>query len=205
VSGSGISWAICKSTSRSRQITTPALHHSSFFTGRMPFLPPNQQRRSTEGTNLHKILNCELHKNAFSNGAPPGPAGGAIALDLPDPLAVMGEGREKAKGGGAGRERGGREGGGGPTWVFVQGRAEFLVTPLAWARLARWIRRSCFRQCLYIVYSRHILTISSNNRHTIRIPPGPPPQTTAKFRGANLSVERASRSPFWSIGNTSST
>ena len=33
---------------RSRQITTPAPHHS-FFTGRMPFLPPNQQRRSTEG------------------------------------------------------------------------------------------------------------------------------------------------------------
>jgi len=32
-----------------RQITTPALHHSSFFTGRMPFLPPNQQRQSTEG------------------------------------------------------------------------------------------------------------------------------------------------------------
>ena len=36
VSGSGISWAICKS----------ALH-SQFFTGRMPFLLPNQQRQST--------------------------------------------------------------------------------------------------------------------------------------------------------------
>jgi len=33
---------------RSRQITTPAPHHS-VFTGRMPFLPPNQQRQSTEG------------------------------------------------------------------------------------------------------------------------------------------------------------
>ena len=50
VSGSGISWAICKSASRSRQITMPIPHHSSFFTGRMPFLPPNQQRQSTEGT-----------------------------------------------------------------------------------------------------------------------------------------------------------
>ena len=50
VSGSGISWAICKSAPRTRQITTPALHHSCFFTGRMPFLPPNQQRQSTEGT-----------------------------------------------------------------------------------------------------------------------------------------------------------
>ena len=49
VSGSDISWAICKSAPRSRQITTQAPHHS-VFTGRMPFLPPNQQRQSTEGT-----------------------------------------------------------------------------------------------------------------------------------------------------------
>ena len=59
VSGSGISWAICKSASCSRQITTPAPHHSVFFTGRMPFLPPNQQCQSTEGKalkayNIHK-------------------------------------------------------------------------------------------------------------------------------------------------------
>ena len=47
VSGCGISWAICKSAPHSRQITTPAPHHS-VFTGRMPFLPPNQQRQSTE-------------------------------------------------------------------------------------------------------------------------------------------------------------
>jgi len=33
---------------RSRQITMPAPHHS-VFTGRVPFLPPNQQRQSTEG------------------------------------------------------------------------------------------------------------------------------------------------------------
>ena len=49
VSGSGISWAVCKSAPRSRQITTPA-PHPSVFTGRMPFLPPDQQRQSTEGT-----------------------------------------------------------------------------------------------------------------------------------------------------------
>ena len=30
MSGSGISWAICKCAPRSRQITTPAPHHSSF-------------------------------------------------------------------------------------------------------------------------------------------------------------------------------
>jgi len=47
--GSGISWAICKSAPRARHnhASTPLL---SFFTGRMPFLPPNQQRQSTEGT-----------------------------------------------------------------------------------------------------------------------------------------------------------
>ena len=31
VSGSGISWTICKSAPRFRQITTPAPHHSSFL------------------------------------------------------------------------------------------------------------------------------------------------------------------------------
>jgi len=39
VSGSGISWAYA-----SQHLTT------QFFTGQMPFLPPNQQRQSTEGT-----------------------------------------------------------------------------------------------------------------------------------------------------------
>ena len=48
VSGSGISWDICKSAPRSRLITMPAPHHSSFFTGRMPFLSPNQQCQRTE-------------------------------------------------------------------------------------------------------------------------------------------------------------
>ena len=48
VSGSGISWAVCKSAPRSRQITTPA-PTTQFFTGRMPFLPPNQQHQSNEG------------------------------------------------------------------------------------------------------------------------------------------------------------
>ena len=56
MSGSGISWATCKSAPRSRQITTPAPHHSRFFTGRMPFLSPNQQRQSTEGnSNQHEF------------------------------------------------------------------------------------------------------------------------------------------------------
>ena len=48
VSGSGISWAICKSAPRSRQITTPAPLQSVFYRPDV-FLPPNQQRQSTEG------------------------------------------------------------------------------------------------------------------------------------------------------------
>ena len=58
VSGSGISWAICKSAPCSRQTTMPA-PTTQFFTGRMPFLPPNQQRQSTEGNF------CSLNKNSI--------------------------------------------------------------------------------------------------------------------------------------------
>jgi len=56
VSGSGISWAICKSAPRPRQITMPASHHSVFFTGRMP----NQQRQSTEGSTT-ALYNLSVH------------------------------------------------------------------------------------------------------------------------------------------------
>ena len=49
VTGSGISWAICKSATRSRQITMLA-PTTQFFTCRIPSLPPNQQHQSTEGT-----------------------------------------------------------------------------------------------------------------------------------------------------------
>jgi len=61
VSGNGIRWAICKSAPRSRQITTPAPHSSVFFTGRMPFLPPNQQCQSTEGAREAEPVHPYLH------------------------------------------------------------------------------------------------------------------------------------------------
>ena len=48
VSGSGISWAVYKSASRSRQ--TCQHPTTKFLKGRMPFQLPNQQRQSTEGT-----------------------------------------------------------------------------------------------------------------------------------------------------------
>jgi len=57
VTGNGIRWDICKSAPSSRQITMPAPHHS-VFTGRMPFLPPNQQRQSTEGE-TSKLVNSQ--------------------------------------------------------------------------------------------------------------------------------------------------
>ena len=41
VSGSGISWALCKSAPHSRQITTPAPQHSVFY--RPDALPAIQQ------------------------------------------------------------------------------------------------------------------------------------------------------------------
>ena len=40
VSGSGISWAVCKSAPRSRQITTPASHHSVFLQAGCPSCRP---------------------------------------------------------------------------------------------------------------------------------------------------------------------
>ena len=47
VNGSGISWAICKSAPRSRQITTPAPHHSVFY--RPDALPATQPTASKHG------------------------------------------------------------------------------------------------------------------------------------------------------------
>jgi len=43
---------VCTSLQTDNHASTPPL---SFFTGRMPFLPPNQQRQSTEGTVLKKL------------------------------------------------------------------------------------------------------------------------------------------------------
>ena len=51
VSGSGISWAICKSAHCSRQITTPAPHHSVFY--RPDALPATQPTVSK-----HQLKEC---------------------------------------------------------------------------------------------------------------------------------------------------
>jgi len=48
----------CASLQTDNHTSTPPL---SFFTGRMPFLPPNQQRRSTEGINSPTNTNRIQH------------------------------------------------------------------------------------------------------------------------------------------------
>ena len=57
MSGSGISWAICKSAPCSRQMTTPASHHSSFLQAGCPTCYP---------TNSVKALKAKLQA-AISN------------------------------------------------------------------------------------------------------------------------------------------
>jgi len=54
VSGTGISWSICKyAPPRSRQITMPAPHHSVFNRPDVPL--PNQQRQSTKGYCMYRV------------------------------------------------------------------------------------------------------------------------------------------------------
>ena len=50
VSGSGISWNICKSAPRSRQITMPAPHHSVFLQARCPSCRPTNNVKALKAT-----------------------------------------------------------------------------------------------------------------------------------------------------------
>jgi len=52
VSGSGISWAICKSASRSRQMTTPAPHYS-FLQAGCPSCHPTNRVKALKAINKH--------------------------------------------------------------------------------------------------------------------------------------------------------
>ena len=53
---------VCTSLQTDNHASNPTL---SFFTGRTPFLPPNQQRQITDGSR-QKALNSHLEKNAQS-------------------------------------------------------------------------------------------------------------------------------------------
>jgi len=54
---------VCTSIQADNHASTPPL---SFFTGRTPFLPPNQQRQSTEGTSSKY---SQVQKLSFNNEA----------------------------------------------------------------------------------------------------------------------------------------
>jgi len=76
VSGSGISWAICKSAPCSTQITTPAPHHSVFLQDRCPSCRPTNSVKALkaraetgEGKSFHQSLAfwCILGKKMCSS------------------------------------------------------------------------------------------------------------------------------------------
>ena len=66
VSGSGISWAVCKSAPCSRQITTPAPHHSVFY--RPDALPATQPTASKHWRDCNYKCNRTEKRNAISHG-----------------------------------------------------------------------------------------------------------------------------------------
>ena len=53
VSGSGISWAICKSAPRSRLITTPAPHHSGFLQAGCPSCRPTNSVKALKAQRFY--------------------------------------------------------------------------------------------------------------------------------------------------------
>jgi len=65
VSGSDISWAICKSEPHPRQNNLARIP-SLIFAGWMPFLPPNQQRQSTEGK-VYKLHKSCIWENTYTD------------------------------------------------------------------------------------------------------------------------------------------
>jgi len=58
LSGSGVSWAICKSAPRSRQITTPAPHYSDFY--RLDALPVAQPTASKHWRDISTFSQQEI-------------------------------------------------------------------------------------------------------------------------------------------------
>ena len=60
MSGSGISWAICKSAPRSRQITTPAPHHSCFLQAGCPSCRPNNSVKALKAHYYIMGIICDV-------------------------------------------------------------------------------------------------------------------------------------------------
>jgi len=57
LSGSGISWVICKSALRSRQTATPAPHHSSFLQAGCPSCKPTNSVKALKALSFWKHIN----------------------------------------------------------------------------------------------------------------------------------------------------
>jgi len=65
VSGSGISWAICKSATRSRQITMSALHYSSFLQAGCPSCRPTNSVKALKAKLTDSVeVNTRRHRDA---------------------------------------------------------------------------------------------------------------------------------------------
>ena len=72
VSGSGISWAICKSAPRSRQITMPAPHHCFYRPDALPAAQPTASKHWRHCINLLKFqLGNVLTKNCTTMASVP--------------------------------------------------------------------------------------------------------------------------------------
>ena len=63
VSGSGIRWAMCKSASRSRQITMPVSHHSSFLQAGCPSCRPTNSVKALKAKSTITIITKCLPRN----------------------------------------------------------------------------------------------------------------------------------------------
>ena len=66
MSGSGISWGICKSASRSRQITMPAPHHSSFLQAGCPSCRPTNSVKALKAHHITSHSHITFDVNMFT-------------------------------------------------------------------------------------------------------------------------------------------
>ena len=105
VSGSGISWAICKSATCSRQITTPAPHHSVFLQAGCPSCRP---------TNSVKALKAKALKARYSN---------QLWSDLFTTIKTLSVGRQKR------HPACKKLSGGVPAWLFVCSDVQICIWP----------------------------------------------------------------------------
>ena len=70
LSGSGISWVICKSTPHPRQITTPASHHSVFLQASCPSCHPSDPTNSIKSLKVTHTCTTILRLCGFYPGQP---------------------------------------------------------------------------------------------------------------------------------------